>query len=150
LVRSPSGSDSSSSASTLVDRDRFPRERGLLHLQPRRLADPQIGGHDHAGFEQHDVAGDDLGSRHRNDRPIAEHRRHRSRHRLQRLHGALGTVLLDAADDGVQDDDRDDRHGVVRVADHPRDDGGGEQHQDHEVGELADEDAERRSPAAFG
>jgi hypothetical protein len=57
-------------------------------------------------------------------------------HGLERRHRLLGPVLLNKADDSVQDDDSQDHDRVLQVADDRRDRRGRDQDQDDGVGEL--------------
>ena len=53
---------------------RLAGERRLLDLELHRLGEPQVGGHDGARLEQHDVAGHELRGRHRDDLAVAHAR----------------------------------------------------------------------------
>ena len=76
-------------------------------------------------------------------------RRLRAGHLLQRRHRAFGAVFLDEADDAVEEHDDHDGDGVLRLADEAGDDCGGDQHQDHEIGELRRQHDERVAPAGL-
>ncbi len=67
--------------------------------------------------------------------PVAHHPRMGRAELAQRLHGALGAEVLEEADERVEHDDDHDGNGILRLAHHPGDDGGADQHQDHEVRE---------------
>ena len=60
----------------------------------------------------------------------------------QRRHGSLGAVFLGEAEDGIEDDDDHNHDRVQRRADGQRDHGGHEEHDDHDLGELAQKDGE--------
>ena len=62
--------------------------------------------------------------------------------------GLLGAPFLHEADGAVEDDDGEDRRRVGVVREPRRDDAGGDEHEDHEIGELGGEDAPR--PARWG
>ena len=74
----------------------------------------------------------------------------RSGQRSQGRHRLLGAPLLHEAEDGVEHDDREDRAGLDAFADREGDAGGDQQHADHEVGELREEDRDRSARPRFG
>lgn len=71
----------------------------------------------------------------------------RGGHYPQRRQRALRAEFLHKADDGIEQDDRQDHIGVGNVADESGDQRGGDQYQYHEVGELIQQHACR--PALF-
>jgi hypothetical protein len=85
---------------------------------------------------QDDVAGHQLGGRHQLDVAVADDLDAWGGHGLERRHRLLGPVLLNKADDSVQDDDSQDHDRVLQVADDRRDRRGRDQDQDDGVGEL--------------
>ena len=85
--------------------------------------EPQVGGDDVAGLEQHDVARHELGGRHGMTlASIADHARLQRRELLQRPQRLLGAVLLEEAERRVQHHDGEDGDGVLDLADEARDD----------------------------
>ena len=68
---------------------------------------------------------------------------------LQRGHRLLRAILLDEAQDRVEHDDRQDRDGILDIADDRRDDRGDDQDQHQRAGELLQENAPGGSAAAF-
>ena len=124
--------------------NRLAREGRLLDFQHGRLGEPHIGRDDAPCLEKHQVPRDDLRARNGRDAAVAKNPGDGGGHLLQGLHGLLGAVLLDDADDGVQDDDDEDGDGVGQLAHEARDDGGGDQDQDHEIPELIDNHRQQR------
>ena len=122
-----------------------------------RLLDPQLGGldqaqvgsHGIAGLQHHHVAGHQLARRHTGGLPVAQHVCGGRRHGLESGDGALGAKGLDEADDRVEHNDHHDHHGIGEIADHARDHSRREQHQDHEVGELLEQQAPGPAAGAF-
>ena len=128
----------------------FAGERRLHHLEPRRLQQAQIRRYQVARLQQHDVAryqcfGGDL-----QHLSVTPHPGCRRGQFFQCRHGFFRTVFLDEADDRVEQDDDRDGDGVLGIADRAGNHGGGEQHQDHEVRELVEENAPHRAPFGFG
>ena len=123
----------------LVDRHRFAGQRRLVDAQRGGLDETEVGRHFRAGLQPHDVADDQVRCGHFAARRAADHVRVRSGQRSQRRHCLLGAPLLREAEDGIEHDDREDRAGLDAFADRKGDAGGDQQHADHEVGELRDE-----------
>ncbi len=73
----------------------------------------------------------------------------RSGQLAQRGNGCLRAIFLNKTNDGIEDDNDQNHRGVGEVADHPGNDGRGQQHNDHEVGELSDEHSQRTASPAF-
>ncbi len=135
----------------LLDSLALPGEGGFGHHQCRRLDESGIGGHRVALLEQEDVP------RHHVDRrdplllTVPEHTRRRCRHSLQCGHGLLGPGLLHIAQDGVEDDDRQDHDGVEGDAlgpfgspSHDRDDNRDQQQVDQWACQLGEQLAPHR------
>ncbi len=134
----------------LVHRERLAGERGLLDLQAHRFDQAQVRRHDVARLEEHEIAGHQFAGRDVRDLAVADDARVRRAEPAQRGHGAFGPVLLDEADHRVQDHDDHDRDGVLRLAHHPGNHRRHQQHDDHEVGELARQHQPRRAAFALG
>ena len=122
------------------------RERGFLDLERRGRDEAHIRGDDVARFQLDDVAGDDLLTCEMPPLAVAQHLGKCLVHILQGFHGVLRLVLLDDADDRVQDDDEQDDAGVDELAVlslHEGDDRGDyrrhDEHDDHDVLELLQE-----------
>ena len=95
-----------------------------------------VGGDAVARAQADDVARHQLARRHDGLHAVAQRSRRRRRHLAQRRQRPLGPVLLgESQQHGEEHDDGDD-HGLERVAQEARDDGGGEQDQDERVLEL--------------
>jgi hypothetical protein len=69
---------------------------------------------------EHDVTEGELGRGQLDDLAVAAHARDRCGHLAKGLHRALGTVLLEDADGGVQHEDHQDGHGVGDLAEGAR------------------------------
>ena len=123
----------------LGDGLRFACQGRLVDTHGRRLQEAQVGRDDVALFEEQDVAGHDLASRHEPHLAVAHDTSLRAGHPLEGVHGLLGAVLLDEADDAVEDDDGQDDQGVLGLADEGRDDGGHQEHDDHGARELVEQ-----------
>ena len=92
----------------LVDRHRFTGQRRLIGTQVGHLRQPNVGGHAIASGQQHQVARHQFARRHGLLMAVANHLRVRRRHAPQRLHRALGAILLHKAEpDREQHDDAD-------------------------------------------
>ena len=87
---------------------RLPRQRRLVHFQRVRFNEADIGGDDVAGFEQHHVAGDQVGGSHFQDLAVAQHLGLAGGHLLEGFHGFFGPVFLNKADDGIDHDNGQD------------------------------------------
>ena len=123
----------------LLDGLRLAGERGLVGPQLDGLDEPQVGGEHVPRLEEHDVAGHEVDGGHDRDRAPPPDARVGRGERLERAHGLLRPVLLHDAEPCVEHhDDRDD-HRVLGLAEEPRQDGGGDEHQHHDVGELVEQ-----------
>ena len=100
----------------LVDRLGLAGQRGFLDPQVRDLDQAQVGRHDRAGVEVHDVAGHELRRRDLDRAAGATGLDHRHRHLAERGDGPLGPVLLEEAEQREQHDDRTDRAGLEELA----------------------------------
>ena len=100
----------------LVDGLGFAGERGFLHAQVGALDEPAVGRHHVARLEQDDVARHEIARGHLDDLPAAPDADNRHREALEHRHRALGALFVHEAQDGVEDDDREDGDGVGEVA----------------------------------
>jgi hypothetical protein len=139
--RSPSAGAGSRS-DLFLDRHGLAGQRRLVDAELRGLEEPQVGRDDRARFQEDEIPRHQLGRGEHPGLPVPDHGGAGGGHRGERLHGALGAVLLDEADRRVQDHDRHDRDRVGGVADRGRDDGRAQEDEDHEVGELVEEHPE--------
>ena len=133
----------------LRHRHGFARERRLLDLEAGVLDQAAVGRHGVARFKQHDVADDQFLAAHGDDLAVAQHARGRRGHLLQRLDRLLRLVLLVDAEDGVDDDDRqDDDHVRKALAlddrEHTGDRCRNEQDEDHGILHLLEEADDQR------
>ena len=133
----------------LVDRLRLAGERGFVDLERGQFDQAQVGRHDVAGLEFNQVAGHQLRRVNQRGVSVADDARLRAGHFLQGRHRALGAVFLDETDDAVKEHDDHDGDGVLWLADETCDHRRGDQHQDHEVGELRREHGERVAAAGL-
>ena len=95
----------------LIDRHGFAGKGGFLDFQGGAFQDPPVGRDGVAGFQQNDIAGDKV-DRRQNDRfPIAQDLTGGGRHALQSLDRRFGLLLLDHAEESVEQNDNqnDDR-----------------------------------------
>ena len=127
------------------DRRALTGERGLLDLQRGGQEQPPVGGDAVARFDQHDIAGDELGGVDLDDRPVSAHAGDVLQHLLQGGEAGFGLRLLSQAQHGVEDgeaDQHDRRAGLTGhdLVDDRRDD----QDDLHQVLVLAHEGAQRR------
>jgi hypothetical protein len=102
--------------SALLGRCALTSEGRLVRHQRVRLDQAGIRRHNVAGFEQQEIAYDDLGGGHHELMAIASDARPRSRHRSKREHGLLGSILLKETDEAVQNDDARDSDGIDDLA----------------------------------
>jgi hypothetical protein len=137
-------------ARVLGHRDRFAGQRGFVHLELRDIDQPQVGGHLVAGLQQHDVARNKGVSRHLLHLAATQHGgldRCQPLQRRQRLVGAPG---LHQSDGSIEQHDEQNHQRVHQFADHSRDNGRRDQHQDHEVAELINHQRPQAASAARG
>ena len=133
----------------LFRRHRLARQRRFLHSEHGAFNQPQIGRDQAAGLDQHDVTRHQLVCHDFNNHSIAQYAGGGRGKFFQRRHGALGTVFLDKADNGIEQHDHQDGNGVDGFADESGDHRGTQQHQDHEIGELAEEHMPRTAAHGF-
>ncbi len=118
-------------------------QRRFVDPKRPRLREADVGRDDVAGLQPEDVARHHLGRGHEQRASPAHDPRHGAGHPLEGLDRLLGAVLLDEADDPVEDDDRQDHDGVLGVAQDRGDHGRDQQHDDHRVRELLEEQPPR-------
>ena len=121
----------------------------LVDAQCGDVQEPGIRRDDVAGLEQQDVPGDDLRGGDGPRGAITHHPGTRARHLLERSHRPLCTMLLDEPDDPVEDHDREDHDRVLDVPDERGDQRGDEEHHDHRVRELIQEQSPGRRPVTL-
>ncbi len=132
----------------LARRRRFAGERGLLRLEVGGLQNARIGRHAVARGDHEDIAGHELIRLDFDRLAAAQDRRLRGRQGTQRLQSAFGPILLEEADEGVQDDDGKN-HPAVEAMPGCEGDGGRDQEDvDQRAGKLRQEDARWRHPPA--
>jgi hypothetical protein len=122
-------------------------QRGLVDLQRGRLQQPPVRGHDIARLDRDDVAGNQLPGGDLRQLAVPPHPALDDHHLLQGGDGRSGLPLLMQALDRVeqrQQDQQDARAELLERVEAA--DAGGEQHELHRVGVLAEE----RVPAGFG
>lgn len=102
--------------------DRLARQRGLVDPQLSQADEPYISGHLVAGFENHEVAGNQLSGDNGLLMAIADHPGVRLNHRAKSIKGSLGLGLLDEADQRIDQHDSED-HGRIDVLPQPSGDG---------------------------
>ncbi len=127
--------------------DRFTGQNRLVDQQSARADEAQVGRYAVAGFDQHDIAGDDLGNGHTLAVPVAEHAAAWRDHAADGSQRVLCLAFLDEADDGIGDHDGNDHPGVDEMAEKPGCQCAREKEVDQgvvELGEKAQERAARR------
>ena len=134
----------------LLDRDGFASQCGLVHAELGQVDQPQVRWHLVAGFEQHDVARHQAAGGNRHALAAAQHGGARRCELLQRRQGAVGAPGLHEADQRIEQHDHHDGQRVDQIADQARDHRRAEQHQDHEVLELVEQQGGRRAAFARG
>ena len=117
-------------------------QRGLLRLQRRRADEAAVSGHDVAGLDLHDVAGDDVLRRDERELPVPDHPALRHLELGQRVHAGSGGELLPGAEGQVQHDEQRHDGGRRDLADDEADDGHGHEHQVHRVPQLPQGDGD--------
>ncbi len=120
-------------------RRRFAGEHRFLNAQPMALQKPQIGRDPIPGFQQHDVPGHQGLDFHPASPAVTQHRRVRCQQLLDGGQRPLGTMLLNQADDGIDDDDGKDDRRIHDMAEQCRDQRRTQQHVDQHVVELGQE-----------
>ena len=127
------------------DRDRFSCQQCLVDEQPARADQTEISRYSIARFEHDDIAGNEDG--HRDARPCAvtKHGRARRNEVADRIKRALGLPLLNKADKGIDEYDREYDTCIDKMAKHDRREGCGEQEVDQRAVEMRKE-AEQRMP----
>lgn len=113
---------------------------GFFDAQVRRLEHAAVRRHAVARVQKDDVAADEL-ARGKLENPASapdSHARHGQP--LERRHGHLRFVLLEVAEESVQDQYGDDRRGVGPIAEQGRDRGRDRQQAHHHGGQLLPQD----------
>ena len=126
------------------DRLGLPGEWRLVHAQERNLDQPSIGGDKISRIENEQIAAHDLARRHQLGVTVAHDARAGRCHARERGHRSLGPILLEEADRGVQQDDRENRAAVDPLAQRHGHDRGHDQQPDDEAAELSREQREER------
>ena len=114
-------------------------ERRLLGGEGKGFDEPGIGRHVVTRLDLDAISGHEFAGRNRTWCSIADDAGQRRRHPAEGRQCPLGAVLLQEADDGVDQHDRHDRGCVGPVAHGPRDDRRRDQDPDHQLPELGQE-----------
>ncbi len=150
LSRSPSGrSAPGRAASCLSTGCDSPVSADSSTFSARQLDQPQVGRHDVAGLEQHHVAGHQLRRIDGVGPAAADHARLRAAIFFSAAIARSARYSWTKPMMRVEHDDDDDGDGVLRLADDAGDHGRGDQHDDHEVGELRRQHQQRVAPAGL-
>ena len=128
----------------LLDRFGLAGQRCLVGPQHGRVNQPRIGRNQISRVDEEQVAAYDVTTRDDFCPSVADYSRTRCGHSRERGDRLLGAVLLEEPDDGVEDDDGDDRAAVDDLAESNRDPGGADQNPHHQALELSCEDREPR------
>jgi len=95
---------------------RFTGQRGLDAFERGCCQEPGISRNQVAGFQREDVTSNDSGGGNRSNFPIALYFGLGRSHLFERRDGLFRIELLVKADDGVEDDDREDGDGIHHFA----------------------------------
>jgi hypothetical protein len=131
----------------LEHRVRLAAEGALIDPQPRRRQDLAVGRHLVALADPDDVARHELAGRQSHLTTGAKRGDRRGKHLLKRLHGALGPVLLQEAEDAVDDDHREDRPAQLGHPGQDREDPGHPEEHGEEAPELLEQTQPKRAAA---
>ncbi len=112
--------------------------------------DPGIGRNAVAGFQQQHVAGHEMRGLHQRGLAVAAHPGDGRQHVLQRRQRGLGPMFLEKAEQGVDEDDDGDDHGVLEIAHRARQHGRAEQDDDEKAPELVEKLEPDRARRRFG
>ena len=132
----------------LVDRDAFTGQGGFLDLERGAFQDAAVGGNGIAGFQQHHIAGDNLGRVEGHGFAVTQDFAGGGGHRLQRFDRRFGLAFLVHAENRVEQHDNkdDDDFGealTLKDAQRKGHSGRGKQQQQHRVFELIQEPFEQ-------
>ena len=133
-----------------VHGDRFASEGRLIDLELGNLQQAQVGRDLVAGFQQHNV------SRHKRMRSnllhlsTSDHGSLGCCHALQSCQRLVRAPGLDQTNGGVEHHDGQNHQGVDQVPDHAGDQCRGQQHQNHEVAELVQQQRPKTAALALG
>ncbi len=134
----------------LGHRMRFAGQRRFGDFGRMGDEDAGVGRHAVAGFEQQNVAGNQVDGGNHGLVPGPAHPGNRRQHVAQGGQRRLGPVLLEEAEGGVDEDDDGDDHGILEVADNAGQHGGTEENDDEKTAELVDELKPGRTRRFFG
>ena len=124
----------------LLDRVRLAGQQRLVDGQSLGARDPAVGGNAVPLADDDEIARNELRRGHRLLPALADDARLQLTDPAQGQERALGTGLLDEAEDGVQHHDRCDHGTLEPLPDRGRDGRGGQQQGHQRVGELAQRD----------
>ncbi len=128
----------------LADGLRFAGEGRLVHAELGAGDESGVCRHEIPGLEHEQVAAHDRSRGDQLRAAAAEHPGTRSREAREGDDGSLRARLLEEADTGVQDNDREDRAAVEPLTERNRHDASADQEPDHHAPELACEEPEER------
>jgi len=120
LVRSREPARPQDGLSLFLHGLRLAGESGLLNAQVGGARNPTVRRNDIAGLEEDDISRDQVARGHLPDTTVPSDAHGRRSQTLERRHRSLGSVLLGVAENGVEDDDRQDDSGVENVAEEDR------------------------------
>ena len=119
--------------------DRLPGQGGLLDAKVERPEEPGVGGDVVAALQDDPVAGHEVAGRDRLQPSFPEDLGQGGRESLEGRDRTFGPLLLDEADDAVQQHDGQDRQRVDHIAHQAGDQGGRDEDADDRLEELAEE-----------
>ena len=123
----------------LVHRHRFTGQRGFFHTHAHGFDQAQIRRHHVAGLQQHQIAGHQFAGGNHRALSVAQYGRRWRRNTLQGGHRLFGAIFLRKTNDGIEQQDGDNRQRIRNVTDHAGQHCGRHQHDNHEVGKLGHE-----------
>ena len=119
--------------------DRLPRQGGFLDAEVKRPEESGVGGDVVTALKDDPVAGDQVSRRDRLQVSFPEYLGQGGRESLERGDRTFGPLLLEEADDAVQQHDGQNRQRVDHIAHESGDQGGCDEDADDGLEELAEE-----------
>jgi hypothetical protein len=150
FLRSPSGTSPSSTAAASFSTGTDSPVNGLLDLEIDRLDQTQIGRYVIAGFQQHDIAADNLATGNRHHVTVAHHLGVRRGHFLERGERLFRLRFLHHTDHGVEHHDEQDGNGIHHFPKRQRDERRHDEDDDQVVVDLLPEHRQEAWTRFFG
>ena len=129
-------------AGLLRDRQRLSRQRRLIDTQEPAGNQPRVGRHDVAQADPHDIARDERARFRLAPGAAPQHLGLESQRVLERGKGARGLALLEEAEGGIEQQQRQDNGEIAPIADDGRHQGRGLDHPGNRAPEESEQDGE--------